>query len=140
MERLVFCPVDGDLEKAEALGEEYRLPVLVGDNESTKNLDFDRNEIQVVFIPTIQKIIVRPTICSVGQTVKIEYIDEFDPLDDVLFKIVAPSGHTEVRKTFLTGLKECIALKFRTLEVGKYFGEIFDDEGVIATFQFQVRP
>jgi hypothetical protein len=51
MERVIYCPSDNLLEEASALSKKNYLPIIVGDNDHTKSLDFNRKKVSVVSIP-----------------------------------------------------------------------------------------
>jgi Fe-S cluster biosynthesis and repair protein YggX len=51
MERVIYCPSDELLEKASDISKKNYLPIIVGDNDHTKNLEFDREKISIVSIP-----------------------------------------------------------------------------------------
>lgn len=51
MNRLVYAPTQEYKKEAESLAVEVGLPIIFGDNEYTKTLEFDRSKVQVLFIP-----------------------------------------------------------------------------------------
>ena len=46
--RLIYCPSESLLNQAEKLAKSCNLPIVIGENEFTKQLDFDRSIVQVV--------------------------------------------------------------------------------------------
>ncbi len=53
MERVVYSPSVDLLGEAENLAKITLLPILIGESEATKLLNFDRQEVQVLKIPKI---------------------------------------------------------------------------------------
>lgn len=51
MNRIVYCPSIEHQKEAEQLAANVGLPIVVGDNEYTKNVEFDRTKVQVLFVP-----------------------------------------------------------------------------------------
>jgi len=51
MNRMVYSPSIELKKEAEELAVLTGLPILYGENEHTKDVDFDRKKVQVVFIP-----------------------------------------------------------------------------------------
>lgn len=49
--RLVYCPSEDMLAEAEQLAKNCGVPIVIGDNAFTSNLDFDRSVVQVVSAP-----------------------------------------------------------------------------------------
>ena len=53
MERVIYSPSIDSLGEAENLAKTTLLPILIGESDSTKLLDFDRKKVQVLKIPKI---------------------------------------------------------------------------------------
>jgi hypothetical protein len=51
MYRVVYCPSDEFLEESAILAKKNYLQIIVGDNDYTKNLEFNREKVSVVSIP-----------------------------------------------------------------------------------------
>lgn len=51
MDRAIYCPSEEMLAEANGLAFVTFLPILLSDNEKTKNLDFDRSVVSVIKIP-----------------------------------------------------------------------------------------
>ena len=56
MNRVVYSPSDKHKKEAEQLAIIVGLPIIFGDNEHTKNLEFDRDKVQVLFVPKEKKL------------------------------------------------------------------------------------
>jgi predicted nucleotide-binding protein (sugar kinase/HSP70/actin superfamily) len=51
MYRIVYSPSVDKQKEAEKLAKDSGLPIVIGDNEHTKNIDFDRQKVQILFVP-----------------------------------------------------------------------------------------
>lgn len=51
MNRVIYSPTEEYKKEAESFAVELGLPIIFGDNEYTKSLEFDRSKVQVLFIP-----------------------------------------------------------------------------------------
>lgn len=56
MRRVLYVPNEQDVERAEQLAKSTKLPIQIGDSESTIGINFDRKEIQIVSIPLVRDI------------------------------------------------------------------------------------
>lgn len=50
--RIVYCPDISLLQQAEDLARQAQLPIVIGENEFTKQLSFDRSLVQALSAPT----------------------------------------------------------------------------------------
>lgn len=140
MERIVYCPSADQQEEAEAIAVEWNLPIQIGESGATSNLEFDRSVVQVVNIPTIQHLFVSHKIFKAGKTLRVEYIDEFDDVSNVVLRITLGNGSSEVIKPDSV-YDGCNAVfTYRAHAVGKLIGKILDEEGVLAEFECDVKP
>jgi hypothetical protein len=51
MDRVIYCPSSEFLEEASSLARKTYLQIIVGDNDHTADLDFDRGKVLVVSVP-----------------------------------------------------------------------------------------
>jgi hypothetical protein len=56
MNRVIYSPSIEYKKEAEELAVQIGLPIIFGDNEHTKLLNFNRDEVQVLFIPKEKKL------------------------------------------------------------------------------------
>lgn len=77
MERLVYCPSEAFIEESSLLSKKTNLPVIIGDNDRTEGLIFDRSLPQVVEIPQNYFLDYMLGPVSVGFHQYISYINEF---------------------------------------------------------------
>jgi hypothetical protein len=54
--RIVYCPDISLLQQAEDLARQAQLPIVVGENEFTKQLSFDRSLVQALSAPTYDEL------------------------------------------------------------------------------------
>lgn len=80
MQRYVYCPSEEFLDEATSLSKEVSLPIMLGDNEYSQNLSFDRNKVCVVKIPEKQNIFVGNETVKLGFHQSIKYTNEFKTL------------------------------------------------------------
>ncbi len=67
MRRVIYCPVNGDMEQAESLSLRTKLPITIGKSKSMNDITFDEDSVQLLFVPTIN-------ICSFEEKVKLNFI------------------------------------------------------------------
>lgn len=51
MIKTIYCPSVDHIDEAEKLSEAYKLPILIGDNAQTVELEFNRDLVSVISIP-----------------------------------------------------------------------------------------
>jgi len=67
MQRVIYCPIDGDMEKAESLSLQTQLPITIGKSKSMNDLTFDEESVQLLFVPTIN-------VCHFDKEIKSNFI------------------------------------------------------------------
>ena len=67
MQRVIYCPVNGDMKQAESLSLQTQLPITIGKSKSMNDIIFDEKSVQLLFIPTIKT-------CFFEETVKLNFI------------------------------------------------------------------
>ena len=76
MNRVIYCPSNEFLEEASSLARKNYLQIIVGDNDHTENLDFDREKVSVISVPE-NKGYSLSTIIKKGFHQNIKYKNEF---------------------------------------------------------------
>lgn len=107
MDTVIFCPTEEMLPTAEELSRLHVAPILIGDNERTKDLIFDRGTPRPISIPTEHSIKFSHSPVKVNQLIGIDYKNEFLVFDDdvkislFLYIVGEPNGHRilDVKKT-----------------------------------------
>ena len=103
MDRVIFCPNESMLEDAEKLSRKFIAPILIGDNERTKNLDFNRTKPIPISIPVNHYIKINPENPKINDIIHIEYVNDFldfyDSVDFTLFNPIVqePNGHIKLK-------------------------------------------
>lgn len=77
MRRYIYCPNNIFLDKATELAKKINIPILIGDNKESKNLDFDRNSISVIKIPENKSLKLLYDTVPLGFHQSIKYTNEF---------------------------------------------------------------
>jgi len=139
MERVIYSPSEDELEEAQSIAESNGLLIQVGDSEATKNMDFDRSKVQIISIPSVQELRLSNTFFKLGQLLRVEYIDEFDSVNGLEMRLRHETGLVEDSNGKVSPCGSIIVFPIRPANSGKYAGEIFDNDGVIATFTCEVR-
>ena len=99
MDTVIFCPNEDMLAEAEKLSRLHIAPILVGDNERTRDLIFERTSPRPISIPTEHWIEFSSPNPKVGELLTIKYKNEFLAFDDdvkislFLYIVGEPNGH-----------------------------------------------
>ena len=99
MDRVIYCPSEEMLPEAERLSRLHLLPILLGENERTIDLEFDRSKPIPLTIPVSHFFALDPGQPVTGEKFLISYKNEFLQFDDsvyfTLFSHVVgePNGH-----------------------------------------------
>ena len=67
MQRVIYCPVNGDMDEAESLSIQTQLPITIGKSKSMNDIIFDEKSVQLLFVPTTRT-------CFFEKTVKLNFI------------------------------------------------------------------
>ena len=67
MQRVIYCPINGDMDEAEILSIQTQLPITIGKSKSMNDIIFDEKSVQLLFVPTTRT-------CSFEETVKLNFI------------------------------------------------------------------
>jgi len=139
MERLCYSPTEEKLAEAEVLAEQWGIAVQIGDSQRTAGLDFDRDLVQVLQIPTEQHLILTERKVRVNQSVALQYVDEFSNVEGIRLEYTVAGVTQEVMPLWrkLPHLRE-YRIRFPT--AGKCDIRIFDKDGTIATDVVEVVP
>ncbi len=77
MERVIYCPSAELLDDAEKEAKNTLLPIVVGESDRLKDLQFDRSVVSVVQIPKHRFLDVSSTSVKLGTHQYVYVIDEF---------------------------------------------------------------
>jgi hypothetical protein len=139
MERLCYSPTEDKLAEAEKLAEEWGITVQIGDSQRTEALDFDRDLVQVLQIPTEQYLALTERKVRVNQTVALTYVDEFSNVKGIRLEYTLASVTQEAMPLWDT-LPHLREYRIRFSAPGKCDIRIFDKDGTVATDVVEVVP
>jgi hypothetical protein len=133
MERVIYCPSDEFLAEASSLSRKNSLQIIVGDNDHTRSLEFNREKVSSVSIP-------RHRYCAFLKTVEkgfhqnIKYINEFVILKN---KINLYINNDEVKSLY----EESHIAKFvyPCTDVGEHSCKIIVDGKIEEEFSFVIN-
>lgn len=134
MRRYIYCPNDDSLDEATELAKKISIPILIGDNKDSKNIDFDRNSISVIKIPENRNISLLYDDVPVGFHQSIKYTNEFKDLKNNTKMII--------NDTLISPLyEEMHVIKYNYLcnEIGQYSCTIIIDNKKEEEFHFVVN-
>jgi hypothetical protein len=128
--RTVYCPSEEKIPEAEELAAKHSLSITVGESESMQGLDFDRNSVSVVYIPTIHLFSMASKSIHKGFTQAFDYMCDFvdfkkSPPSVVISREDGTSDFITVTPSYL----ESHIARFTTRieEAGVYSAEIMVD-------------
>ena len=107
MDRVIYCPDESFIEEAKNLSRLHLVPILIGDNERTLELRFDRSKPVPLSIPTQHYCTLTPPQPIEGEMFKFRYINEFVNLNEnfyfTLFRHIVkePNGHVRLIPSLL---------------------------------------
>ena len=141
MERVIYCPDDSKLDEANDLARDQFLPIIIGDSQRLTDLKFDRNKVQIVFIPEHQYLKIPRSVLPVNTLLTVEYVDDFATNETFACRLFNKSMDYAIDCGRLS-----LSSKYRTLfrclipVPGEYAGEVYDQDGVLASFDIKVVP
>lgn len=80
MQRYVYCPSEEFLDEANNLAKKVSLSIMVGDNDHSTNLSFDRSKVSVIKIPERQDVFISNSTIKLGFHQSIKYTNEYKVL------------------------------------------------------------
>jgi hypothetical protein len=139
MERICYSPSEDELSDAETLAEGWGVSIQVGESQRTAALDFDRDLVQILQIPTEQYLDVDPKKVRINQCVSLKYVDEFTNVKGVRVEHTL-AGMTEEAMPLWKTLAHVREYRIRLAAAGKCEIRVFDEDGTIATDVVEVLP
>lgn len=85
MYRVVFCPLELNVDDAYGVALEWGLPIQHGDSERSEEMDFDRSKIQVLSIPVERGFDSNHFEFSVLKPVSIKYSNDWENVSEYSF-------------------------------------------------------
>ena len=139
MERICYCPSEEHLEEAQALAEPWGVHIQTGESQATEPLEFDRELVQILNIPTEQHFAVSSGTLRPYETLACNYVDEFTVVTDVLLSYDGPTGTTQVA-ALNTGNPHGKGWRIRFPTSGNFKVRVHDKDGDIAVEIVTVVP
>lgn len=134
MERVIYCPDESLIDEAGVISKIHKLPILVGENDKTKLLDFERSTVQVLQIPSRKELIISNNEISLGFHQVVIYINEFFELKNNIKLFI---NNIEISPLYEEKFKVKYLIECTT--IGKYFGKITINNEQIEEFNFVVN-
>lgn len=142
MDRVIYCPNEDMISDAEKLSRLHLVPILLGENERTANLAFDRSKPCVLSIPINHYLHFFSEDLVQGKSFTMKYVNDFINIKDVSFQILSrrigePNGYwplIPVNKERHLALFKVTPTEWDTYT---FFVKIEDE--VIDSFEFEVR-
>ena len=131
------------LKEAEQLSRLYVLPVLVGDNERTVSLEFDRSKPTPLAIPVEHYFYMNPEEPVVNEEIKFAYINEFIDFDkSVKFSVLNHKDGEKAAHVFLDASNASGHSMTAYINAGSPLDLLFcvwKDESILHSFEFSVK-
>lgn len=133
MNRAIYCPSNEQLDEARAIAAEMFLPILVGDNETTKHLDFDRLSVGVISIPEFKSFRFSNDLIMVGFRQQFLYENDYIPIRNVTLLRV---NDVVIKPMFQENHK--IKWSYTTQHIGTNVAELFVNNELSERLEFDV--
>jgi len=118
--RIIYCPDETFLDEASVLSAELSLSILLGDNDRTSSLDFDRSSVSVVTVPDTNRFTIRNSLIPVGMAAVFDYDNDFSNLSkSSVVLLVSHGGTVDMVKPDLTEARRC-RFMYRPKQPGTY--------------------
>lgn len=137
MQRVIYCPVNGDMEQAESLSLQTKLPITIGKSKSMNDLTFDEESVQLLFIPTTNT-------CFFEEIVKLNFIQCIYYTNDwVTFSktdyCIMSNGLTNQGKVLpIIHEEHHLRFLYRPQLIGEYTFKIYSNDVCVLEEYFQV--
>lgn len=134
MNRAIYCPSDEQLDEARVLAAEMFLPILVGDNQTTVNLDFDRLSVGVITIPEFKSFKCSRNVIRLGFRQQFLYENDYLPIRDVAI--------LKINGQFIEPMfqeKHKIKWSYTTQHAGIHIAELLINDAVSERLEFNVH-
>jgi hypothetical protein len=137
MQRVIYCPVNGDMKKAENLSLQTKLPITIGKSKSMNGITFDEENVQLLFIPTNNT-------CYFEETVNLNFIQCIYYTNDwVTFSkddycIMINNSTNQDKVSPIVCEEHHLRFLYRPQFIGKYTFKIYSKDVCVLEKSFQV--
>jgi hypothetical protein len=136
MRRVVYSPSINQQKEAEKIAIEVGLPIVVGDNQYTKNVEFDRTKVQILFIPQ-EKLLDHPNKAKKLFACPISYSNDWINFDFTI-KCVVENGEKKIEPKISYMENHFLKYIVRFPSQGIWKIKIFYNEKVIDESEIEV--
>lgn len=142
MDRVIYCPSKEMMEDAEKLSRLHLVPVLLGDNERTLNMAFDRSKPTVLSIPVHHYLHFSLEDLVQGKTFSMKYVNEFINVKNASFEILSrrigePNGYWPLVPVNKERHQALFIVTPSEWDTYTFFVKI--DNEIIDSYEFEVR-
>lgn len=142
MDRVIYCPSQEMFSEAEKLSRLHLAPILIGDNERTSSMDFDRSKPCVLSIPVNHYVYISHDELFQGIPFRIAYVNEFKKIDDMKFEVLShrigePNGRWPLTPLQKERHLAVFGITPSEWDTFTFFATIGDE--VIDSFDFEVK-
>lgn len=133
MRRVVFCPSEEFLEEAILLAKNNALQINVGISENIKNLNFNKDLVQVIKIPEIRDLVFEPNV-DVFFHQRIDYLSDYVTFN----KFTTLTINNNVYKPLIAEKHRVIFSIYETT-IGKKNCYITNNDEILEEFEYSVN-
>jgi hypothetical protein len=137
MYRVIYYPNPSFSEEAERLSRIWNLPLQEGDSPRTEDLEFPRDEVCVLSVPTDKQFQISSASFVAGSNVVIKYINDYTPCKH--FKLALENQNYKTLISPFFAEKHIVSFKFRPPIAGKYEALIIDHDIMIDKEFFEIK-
>lgn len=133
MNRMIYCPNEGMLEKAISMSKINLLPILIGDNEHTRKINFNRDDVCSISVPEYKGYDILTSV-SVGFHQNVKYCNEFRILKNNIKLLV---NNNQIKSLYQE--KHFAKFIFKCEKSGNYECKILVNDEIEEEFSFVVN-
>ena len=137
MQRVIYCPINGDMDEAESLSLQTQLPITIGKSKSMNDIIFDEKSVQLLFVPTTRT-------CSFEETIKLNFIQCIYFTNDWITcskddYCIMSNDSTNQDKVFpIISEEHHLRFLYRPQLIGKHIFKIYSKDICVLEESFQV--
>lgn len=137
MYRVIYYPDASFLEEADQLSKIWNLPLQEGDSPRTEDLEFPRDEVCVLSVPTDKEFQITSASFIAGSNVVIKYTNDYTPCKH--FKLILESENYKTIVSPFFAEKHVVSFKFRPPIAGKYEALIINHDIMVDKQFFEIK-
>lgn len=137
MQRVIYCPTNGDIDQAEKLSLQTQLPITIGKSKSMNDIIFDEKSVQLLFIPTTNTCLFEETV-KLNLTQCIYYTNDWVAFSKDDYCIMSNNLSTEEKVFPIICEEHHLRFLYRPQLIGKYIFKIYSKDICVLEESFQV--